>query len=78
MGIRQIEWRFRQSGFGTANGIRLRIMDGMTKIAKSAIETFAIEMFEWPGYDYIYALSTAADSDNLLLNTISGEVRVHL
>jgi len=50
----------------------------MTKLTESSIETFAIDLFEKVGHDYIYALSTASHSDNLLLKTMSGKVRVHL
>lgn len=50
----------------------------VSKITESAIETFAIGPFEKLDYQYVYILSTASDSDNLLLKTMSGEVRVYL
>ena len=50
----------------------------MERMTENAIEKFAIELFERPGYDYIYALSTAYHSDNLLLKTMSGKVMVDL
>lgn len=50
----------------------------MERITENEIENFAIELFERLGYQCVYALSTASDSDNLLLKTMSGEVRVHL
>jgi len=50
----------------------------MERITESEIEKFAIELFERLGYDYIYALSTASHSDNLLLKTRSGKVMVNL
>jgi hypothetical protein len=50
----------------------------MERITENEIEKFAIEPFERPVYDYIYALSTASDRDNLLLKTRSGKVRVYL
>ncbi len=57
----------------------------MTKITESAIEDLATELFEKPGYQYIYAPSIAPDSEApererfenvLLLKLMSGEVRV--
>jgi len=50
----------------------------MSKITESIIGTFAIEILEKLGYQYIYALSTASHSDNLLLKTMSGKVMVDL
>ncbi len=38
-------------------------MDGMNKITESAIEIFAIELFEKLGYQYIYAPDIAPDSE---------------
>ena len=48
----------------------------MDRITENEIEKLAIELFERPGYDYIYALSVTSDSDTLLPKLMSGEVRV--
>ena len=53
----------------------------MNKITESAIEDLAIELFEKPGYQYIYAPGSETSErerfeDVLLSELISGEVRV--
>lgn len=47
-------------------------------ITESAIETFAIELFEKLGYQYVYAPDIAPDSVTPLPITISGEVQVEI
>ena len=50
----------------------------MTRLTESAIEDFAIKLFERLGYDYIYAPNIAPDGDNSLPKLMSGEVRVEV
>ena len=38
-------------------------MDGMNKLTESAIETFAIALFEKLGYQYVYGPDIAPDSE---------------
>lgn len=45
-----------------------------SKLTESAIEYFAIKLFECLGYDCIHA----PDGDNILSKLMSGEVRVGL
>lgn len=48
------------------------------KLSESAIEDFAIKLFERLGYDTIHAPDIAPDGDNRLSLLMSGEVRVAL
>jgi len=48
----------------------------MTRLTESAIEDFAIKLFERLGYSYVYAPDIAPDGKNLGFRMMSGEVRV--
>jgi type I restriction enzyme R subunit len=59
----------------------------MSRLTESAIEDFAIKLFERLGYDYVYAPDVAPDGelpershygDTLLPKLMSGEARVVL
>jgi len=48
----------------------------MSKITESAIEKFAVELFEKQGYQYIYAPSIASNIDKVSLSLGETEERV--
>lgn len=48
----------------------------MSRLTESAIEDFAIKLFERLGYSYVYGPDIAPNGNNLLPKLMSGEVRV--